>query len=116
MQEKNWGLFRASSQLVDSNLSTMLSLRMTLILGGASLRLERIFKDIMHNFCTISGALINNLKIIMYGWNVDRSTIANISQTLGFDGFVTWDKGKYLGIPLTLVQNNPSHWLEIVSK
>ena len=61
----------------------------TLILGGASLRLERIFKEIMQNFCTISGALINNLKSVVYGWNADHSTIANISQTLGFDGFFT---------------------------
>ena len=86
---------------------------MTLILGGASLRLERIFKEIMQNFCTISGALINNLKSVVYGWNADHSTIANISQNLGFDGFLTWDKVKYLGLPLTLGHNNPSLSLEI---
>ena len=61
----------------------------TLLLGGASLRLVRIFKEIMQNFCTIPGALINNRKSIVYGWNANHSTIANISQTLGFDGFVT---------------------------
>ena len=32
----------------------------TLLLGGALLRLERIFKEIMQIFCLISGALINN--------------------------------------------------------
>ena len=52
----------------------------------------------------------------MYGWNADHSTVANISQILGFDGYATWDKVKYLGLPLTLVQNNPSLWLEIISK
>ena len=52
----------------------------------------------------------------MYGWNVDPSTIANISQILGFDGFDTWDKVEYLVLPLTLGQNNPSLWLEIISK
>ena len=88
----------------------------TLLLGGASLRLERIFKEIMQHFCIISGALINNRKSVVYGWNANPSSIANISQILGFDGFDTWDKVKYLGLPLTLGQNNPSLWLEIISK
>ena len=52
----------------------------------------------------------------MYGWNVDHSTIANISQILGFEGFASWDKVKYLGLPLTLGKNNPSLWLEIIGK
>ena len=74
----------------------------TLLLGGASLRLERIFKEIMQHFCIISGALINNRKSLVYGSNADPSTIANISQILGFDGFFSWNKVKYLGLPLTL--------------
>ena len=52
----------------------------------------------------------------MYGWHADPSTIANISQILWFEGFVSWNKVKYLGLPLTLGQNNPSLWLEIISK
>ena len=39
----------------------------TLLLGGASLRLARIFKEIMQHFCIISGALINNQKSVVYG-------------------------------------------------
>ena len=70
----------------------------------------------MQHFCTISGALINNRKSPVYGWNVDPSLMANISQILGFDGFDSWDKVKYLGIPLTLGKNNPSLWMEIISK
>ena len=84
------------------------------LLGGASLRLERLFKEIMQHFCIISGALINNWKSVVYGWNVDPSSIANISQILGFYGFDTWYKVKYLGLPLTLEQNNLSLWLEII--
>ena len=52
----------------------------------------------------------------MFGWNVDQSTIDNISQILGFEGFDSWDKVKYLGFPLTLGRNNPSLWLEIIVK
>ena len=39
-----------------------------------------------------------------------------ILQILGFEGYATWDKVKYLVLPLTLGQNNPSLWLEIVNK
>ena len=74
----------------------------TLLLGGASLKIERVFAKIMQNFCIISGALINNYKRAVYGWNVEHSTVANISQILGFEGYATWDKVKYLGLPLTL--------------
>ena len=70
----------------------------------------------MHNFCIISRALINNSKSVVYGWYVDHSTVANITQILGSDGYATWDKVKYLGLPLTLGQNNHSLWLEIISK
>ena len=80
------------------------------------MRLARIFKEIMQDFCTVSGALINNRKSIVHGWNAAPETIANISQLLGFEGFSNWDKVKYLGLPLSLGQSKPSHWLEIVSK
>ena len=66
--------------------------------------------------CIISEDLINNRKSVVYGWNADPSTIANISQILGFEGFVSWDKVKYLGLSLTLGQTNPTIWLEIISK
>ena len=39
-----------------------------------------------------------------------------ISQILGFEGYASWDKFKYLGLPLTLGENNPSLWLEIINK
>ena len=43
----------------------------TFILGGASLKMARAFSEIMHQFCIISGALINNCKSVVFGWNVD---------------------------------------------
>ena len=39
-----------------------------------------------------------------------------ISQILGFEGHASWVKVKYLALPLTLGQNNPSLWLEIINK
>ena len=47
----------------------------TFLLGGASLRLERIFKEIMQHYCIVSGALINNRKSVVYGWNADPSAM-----------------------------------------
>ena len=80
----------------------------TLLLGGASLKMARAFSEIMQHFCIISGALINNRKSTLYGWNVDQSKVDKISQILGFEGYAYWDKVKYLDLPLTLGKNNPS--------
>ena len=88
----------------------------SLLLGGASFRMARAFKEILQNFCLISGALINNRKSIVYGWNTDHSTILNISYIIKFSGYDTWDKIKYMGLPLTLGKNKPSLWLEVISK
>ena len=52
----------------------------------------------------------------MYGWNTDHSTIQNITNLLEFSSYVIWDQIKYLGLPLTLRQNKPSLWLEVISK
>ena len=88
----------------------------SLLLGGSSLRMARAFKEILQNFCLISGALINNRNSAVYGWNTDQSIILNISHILGFSRYDTWDKIKYLGLPLTLIQNKPSLWLEVVNR
>ena len=39
-----------------------------------------------------------------------------ISNILGFPGFVQWVKIKYLGLPLTLGASPPSLWLDFLSK
>ena len=78
--------------------------------------MARAFKEILQNFCLISGALINNRKSAVYGWNNDQSTVLNIPHILEIFGYDTWDKIKYMGLPLTLGQNKPSLWLEVISK
>ena len=87
-----------------------------LLLGGASLKIERDFKGILQNFCIVSGALINNRKSVVYGWNADHSTILNIANLLEFYGYDIWKKIKYLSLSLTLRQNKPSLWVEVISK
>jgi hypothetical protein len=88
----------------------------SLLLGGASLRIARAFNEIIQNFCCISGALVNKRKSVVYGWNTNEQTISRIAHILGFKGFVSWDKIKYLGLPLTLGANKSSLWMEVISK
>ena len=47
----------------------------SLLLGGASLKIARAFIEILQIFCLISGALINQIKSVVYGWNVDHLAI-----------------------------------------
>ena len=97
------GLLWAFIQLVVLKLLTILSLWMIpCFWEGLLSKWHEFLQKSCIIFCIISGALINNRKSAMYGWNVDQSTIANISQILGFEGFASWDKVKYLGLPLTL--------------
>ena len=61
-----------------------------LLLGGASLNIAQAINEILQNFDLISRALINNNKSVVYGWNVDHSTILQIENSLGFLGFDMW--------------------------
>ena len=79
----------------------------SLLLGGASLNIDRAFNGILHQFCSISGGLINREKSGVFGWNVDPMKMHQISNTLGFPGFVQWVKIKYQGLPLTLGASPP---------
>ena len=39
----------------------------TLLLGGASLKMARVFSEIMNQLCIVSRALINNRKSAVFG-------------------------------------------------
>jgi hypothetical protein len=88
----------------------------SLMLGGASIKIAKNFNEILQSFCSISGALINKRKSVVYGWNVEQQTIQQISLYLGFPGYASWEKIKYLGLPLTLGSNKSSLWTKIISK
>jgi len=47
---------------------------------------------------------------------VDHKAIQRIALSLGFLGFTSWDKIKYLGLPITLGPNKLSLWKEVISK
>jgi hypothetical protein len=52
----------------------------------------------------------------MFGWNANQKTIQQIGLYLGFLGYASWEKIKYLGLPLTLGSNKASLWEEIIRK
>jgi hypothetical protein len=68
----------------------------SLMLGGASINISKNFSKILQSFCNISGGLINKKKIAVYGWNVEQQTIQRISLYVGFSGYASWEKIKYL--------------------
>ena len=43
----------------------------SLLLGGASIKIKKVFRQILQNFCNISRALVNKRKSVVFGWNID---------------------------------------------
>ena len=64
----------------------------SLLLGGASIKIAKVFSGILQYFCGMSGALINKRRSIVYGWNVEQKYINRIAHYLGFTGFEIWEK------------------------
>ena len=87
-----------------------------LLLGGSSITILKVFYGILQNFCKISGAIIYKMISVVYGRNAGQQTIQKIAHSLGFSGYATWEKIKYLGLPLTLGTNKASLWVEVISK
>eukprot|EP00253_Pinus_taeda_P021952 PITA_21952 len=64
----------------------------------------------------LPGAVINDRKSSIFGWNLSQHNLTIIAQTLGFECFTHWDNIKYLGLPLTSGVNNRSLWHGIINK
>ena len=47
----------------------------SLLLGGSSLRIARVFQDILQRYCVVLGAMVNKIKSVVYRWNTDEQTI-----------------------------------------
>eukprot|EP00253_Pinus_taeda_P015281 PITA_15281 len=87
----------------------------SILLGGASTRIATNFDAVLKSYCRASGAVINNRKSSIFGWNVSQHNLNNIGQILGFVCFAQWDSIKYLGLPLTSGVNNRSLWQGVIS-
>jgi len=67
---------------------------------------------VLKSYCRALGALINDRKSSIYGWNVNQHSLKSIAHILGFECFAHWDNIKYLGLPL----NNRTLWHDIINK
>jgi ribonuclease HI/exonuclease III len=88
----------------------------SLLLGGASTRIATAFDSVLKSYCRVSGALINERKSEIYSWNTGQQELNNIVNILGFNGHATWDRIKYLGLPITIGANRRSLWADIICK
>eukprot|EP00253_Pinus_taeda_P003797 PITA_03797 len=88
----------------------------SLLLGGASPRIAKSFRTILHKYCSISGALVSERKSVVYGWNTQQHKIETIANDLGYTRHANWEKIKYLGLPITLGSNKNHLWEEVIMK
>lgn len=56
----------------------------SLLLGGASIRIAANFDSVLKIYCRASGAMINDRKSLIYGWNVSQHNLNTIAQILDF--------------------------------
>jgi len=86
----------------------------SLLLGGVSPRIAKVFDSVLKSYCRVSGALINERKSEIYSWNTGQQELNNISNVLGFRGHASWERIKYLGLPITNGVNRRSLWSDII--
>jgi hypothetical protein len=72
----------------------------SLLIGGASIRIDKAFDSVLRSYCRSTGALINENKSKVYSWNLSQSELAGIAAIFGFKGHEKWDRIKYLGLPI----------------
>eukprot|EP00253_Pinus_taeda_P004043 PITA_04043 len=109
-------LYILMANSLSKNLAVEMSTDDSILLGGASTRIAVNFDVVLKSYCRAQGAVINDRKSSIFGWNVSQHNLNNIAQILGFECFAQWDSIKYLGLPLTSRVNNRSLWHGIISK
>lgn len=88
----------------------------SLLLGEASIRIAKAIDTVLRSYCRAFEALINESKSEVFSWNIDQRELSDITTLLGFKGQATWDRFKYLGLPIISGANKRSLWSEIISK
>ena len=72
----------------------------TILLGGASSILARLFKWELDMYQEASGSLLNYNKSHIFSWNFSPRDLADISKILGIKWTSQWSDFKYLGVPI----------------
>ena len=58
----------------------------TILLGGASHHIARIFKNELDNYCQAFGSKLKLRKSLIYSWNINPREMIEISRILGIEG------------------------------
>ena len=72
----------------------------TILLGGASVIIAEIFKEVISTFLKDSDGKFNAAKTKIYGWNFPTRTMARIARILGYEATTNWNSFRYLGISI----------------
>jgi hypothetical protein len=88
----------------------------TLLLGGPSLLVAKIFKEELDAYAAVSGSEISQEKSKIYGWNITPNEMLGICRVLGMEGHIKWETFTYLGIPISNTNPRASHWNHLLDK
>eukprot|EP00253_Pinus_taeda_P022851 PITA_22851 len=88
----------------------------TLLLGAATPHSVSKFKEVLEDYCKISGSVLNNAKCHIFYWNIPASTASSIARCLGFAISTSWSSFKYLGLPIFHSRALSKDWLPQLNK
>jgi hypothetical protein len=88
----------------------------TLLLGGSSQTMARIFKLVLDQYEETSRVVINKHKIQIYDWNTKASTMVRIENIFQFSFSIDWKYFKYLGTPISIKSLLGEAWKVIFQK
>jgi hypothetical protein len=88
----------------------------TLLLGGASMIIDALFKLVLESFLDATGRVVNNIKCHIVGWNSLPREVQAISLVFQFPIVDKWSSFHYLDIPISLKNSTSQNWLSIMEK
>eukprot|EP00253_Pinus_taeda_P010107 PITA_10107 len=88
----------------------------TLLLGATTPLSTIKFKEVMEDYCKVSGSELNKGKCHIYCWNISASFANSIARCLGFAASSSWTSFKYLGFPIFHKRALSKDWYPQIEK
>lgn len=86
----------------------------TLLQGGDSKIIARIFKGILDSYIVVPCAKVNTSKNQIYGWNFPYHILGAFSVLLDFPFVASWNSFKYLGLLISMKAILSKEWDDII--